>query len=41
MSDRIVMLGEGRIGGSFVRGACTAEQLLAAALHPTMAQTTT
>jgi len=35
MSDRILMLGEGRIGGSFVRGSCTADQLLAAALHPT------
>jgi len=32
MSDRIVMLCEGRIGGVFERGAATQEQLLAAAM---------
>ncbi len=32
MSDRIVMLGEGRVGGTFMRGACTPDQLLAAAI---------
>ena len=32
MSDRILMLGEGRAGGSFVRGHCTPDQLLAAAI---------
>ena len=40
MSDRIVMLGEGRIGGTFLRGACTAEDLLTAALHPNPARAT-
>ena len=38
MSDRIIMLGDGRIGGTFLRGACTADQLLAAALHPHQSQ---
>ncbi len=32
MSDRIVMLGEGRVGGAFVRGQCTPDQLLHAAI---------
>jgi D-xylose transport system ATP-binding protein len=32
MSDRIVMLHEGRVGGVFDRGAATQEQLLAAAM---------
>jgi D-xylose transport system ATP-binding protein len=32
MSDRILMLSEGRIGGEFARGAATQEQLLAAAM---------
>ena len=32
MSDRIVMLHEGRVGGVFERGAATQEQLLAAAM---------
>ncbi len=32
MSDRIVMLGAGRVGGTFVRGRCTPDQLLAAAI---------
>jgi D-xylose transport system ATP-binding protein len=32
MSDRIVMLAEGRVGGEFVRGAFTQEKLLAAAM---------
>ncbi len=32
MSDRIVMLGEGRMGGTFTRGAWSADGLLAAAL---------
>jgi len=32
MSDRIVMLHEGTIGGSFSRAEATAERLMAAAL---------
>ena len=32
MSDRILMLHEGRVGGEFVRGSATQEQLLAAAM---------
>ena len=32
MSDRIVMLHEGTIGGSFTRAEATAETLMAAAL---------
>ena len=32
VSDRILMLHEGRIGGSFDRGQATQEQLLAAAM---------
>ena len=32
MSDRIVMLGEGKVGGTFIRGQCTPDQLLAAAI---------
>jgi D-xylose transport system ATP-binding protein len=32
MSDRILMLHAGRIGGEFARGAATQEQLLAAAM---------
>jgi D-xylose transport system ATP-binding protein len=32
MSDRILMLHEGRIGGEFARGAATQESLLAAAM---------
>jgi len=32
MSDRILMLHAGRIGGRFVRGAATQEALLAAAM---------
>ena len=32
MSDRILMLNEGRIGGSFVRGEATQEKLMAAAM---------
>jgi ribose transport system ATP-binding protein len=32
MSDRIVMLHAGRIGGSFARGDATQEKLLAAAM---------
>jgi D-xylose transport system ATP-binding protein len=34
MSDRILMLGEGRVGGTFIRGHCTPDQLLAAAIAP-------
>ena len=32
MSDRIVMLAEGRVGGTFSRAEATPERLLAAAL---------
>ncbi|MEZ5388048.1 MAG: ABC transporter ATP-binding protein, partial [Prosthecobacter sp.] len=32
MSDRILMLNEGRIGGSFTRGEATQEKLMAAAM---------
>jgi D-xylose transport system ATP-binding protein len=32
MSDRILMLGEGQAGGLFIRGQCTPDQLLAAAI---------
>jgi D-xylose transport system ATP-binding protein len=34
MSDRILMLAEGRIGGSFVGSEITQEALLAAAMRP-------
>ena len=37
MSDRIVMLADGRVGGTFVRGEATQEQLLAAAMGRTTA----
>jgi D-xylose transport system ATP-binding protein len=33
IADRIVMLGEGRVGGEFARGACSADELLAASLR--------
>jgi D-xylose transport system ATP-binding protein len=32
MSDRIIMLAEGRVGGEFARGTFTPEKLLAAAM---------
>jgi ABC-type sugar transport system ATPase subunit len=32
MSDRILMLHEGRVGGVFTRGEATQERLLAAAM---------
>jgi D-xylose transport system ATP-binding protein len=34
MSDRILMLSEGRVGGLFTRQEATQEKLLAAAMHP-------
>jgi D-xylose transport system ATP-binding protein len=34
MSDRILMLAEGRVGGLFTRQEATQEKLLAAAMHP-------
>jgi len=40
MSDRIVMLSEGRVGGVFERGAATAEHLMAAAMAAHEQETT-
>ena len=34
LSDRILMLNEGRVGGCFSRGEATQERLMAAALGP-------
>ncbi len=40
MSDRILMLAEGRIGGSFKGSEITQEALLAAAMRPSQAGAT-